>query len=351
MTSKLCLFATLTELSIKDIHISILTWVLIPLQIPSLWWLSVLFSIAPTGKIQSQCIKAPLPELLMLSLVGQFNNCVSLIDHIVAPPLCSLRLECTLVPVDQELDWALNIIEQWTSQWFLCNVIACQLCIVTIVRSTLIVGNPNHFSSLKNWGTCEAASVRSKCHVDGMSMLNFHFDWESSEEVSSCSHWLISSFCPIFSVAESLILWVNDNIFFFHENSIEEILLSFCNLLVLHVTEDSAGLILVLLDNPGLQEGSLDILLPSLKMIYFMDPKFGENNTCFNTLLSVIQQWRCIHLPIQNINIVWEEDPHLHMNQGQQDVPTEQGVHTIELSSLKMSDEFWLVLDDASEWL
>jgi len=290
MISKLRLFATLTELSIKDaINISILTWVLILLQTPSLRWLSILDSITPTGEIQGQRNKAPLPELSMLSLVRWFDDCVSLIDHIVATPVCSLRLECTSVPVGRELDWVLDITEQWTSQWSLRNVIARRLCVVTIVRSTLIVGNPNQFSALSTWGTCEAASVRLKCHIDGTSMLSFHFIWESPEEVTSCSHRLFSPFHPIFLVTESLILWVGDDMFSFHDNSlaIEEILPSFYNLQVLHVTEESVVFIIFLLYNPELQEGSLNILLPSLKMIYFMDPKFGENDACFETLLLV----------------------------------------------------------------
>ena len=183
----------------------------------------------------------------------------------------------------------LDITEQWTSQWSLRNVIARRLCVVTIVRSTLIVGNPNQFSALSTWGTCEAASVRLKCHIDGTSMLSFHFIWESPEEVTSCSHRLFSPFHPIFLVTESLILWVGDDMFSFHDNSlaIEEILPSFYNLQVLHVTEESVVFIIFLLYNPELQEGSLNILLPSLKMIYFMDPKFGENDACFETLLLV----------------------------------------------------------------
>ncbi|EDR14440.1 uncharacterized protein LACBIDRAFT_321507 [Laccaria bicolor S238N-H82] len=349
MTSKVPFFATLTELSIKDVtNISISTWVLILLQTPSLRWLSILFSISPTGEIQSQRNKAPLPELLMLSLAGRFNDCVSLVDHIVAPPLCSLRLECTSMPVGRELDQALDIAEQWTSQCSLRNVIARRLCVVAIVRSSLIVGNPNWFGALNTWGTCEAASLRSKCHIDGTSMLSFHFTWESSEEVSSCSHRLVSCFRPIYSVAESLILWVDDDMFSFHENSlaIEEILPSFYNLRVLHVTEESVVHIINLLYNPELQKGSSDILLPSLKTIYFMDPRFGENDKCFDTLLSVVQQRRRIHSPIQNINIVCDEgeDPRLHMNQRQQDVLTEHGVR-IELSALTMSEEFRFLLD------
>ena len=353
ITPKLPLFATLTELSTKDVeYISISTWVLILLQTPSLRWLSILDSVAPTDEVQSRRVKAPLPELSMLSLLGRFNDCVSLIDHIVAPPLCSLRLECDLVPVGKELDQALHIAEQWTSQWSLRNVIARRLCVVSIVSRTLIVGNPNWFGTLNAWGTCEAASVRSKCHIDGTSMLSFHFNWASSEEASSCSHRLVSSFRPIFSVAESLILWVDDDMFSFHENTraIEEILPSFYNLRVLHVTDELVVFIIFLLYNPELQEGSSDILLPSLKTLYFMDPKFGENDKCFDTLLSLVQQRKLIHSPIQNINIVCDEgeDPHLHMNKRQQDVLTEHGVH-IELSSLKMSEEFRLLLDDASE--
>jgi len=309
-------------------------------------------SCTSSGEIQGLRNKAPLPELSMLSLVGRFDDCVSLIDHIVAPPVCSLRLECTSVPVGRELDQALDRVgEQWTSQWSLRNVIARRLCVVTILRSTLIVGNPNCFGTSDHWGTCEAASIRSKCHIDGTSMLSFYFIWESSEDASSCSRRLISSLRPIFSVAESLILWVDGDMFSFHENSlaIEEILPSFYNLRVLHVTEVSADFILVLLDNPGLQEGSSDIPLPSLKTIYFMDPRFGEKDECFDTLLSVVQQRRRIHFPIENINIVCDgDDSHLHMNQRQQDVLTEHGVH-VELSSLTMSEEFRLVVDDASE--
>ncbi|KIK05667.1 hypothetical protein K443DRAFT_90785 [Laccaria amethystina LaAM-08-1] len=351
ITPELPLFANLTELSTKDVvDISVSTWVLILLQTPSLRWLSILDSIAPADEVQSRRIKAPLPELSMLNLVGHFDDCVSLIDHIVAPPLCSLRLECTLVPVGRELDPVLDIAEQWTSQWSLRNVIARRLCVVTIVRNTLIVGNPNWFGTLSAWDTCEAASARSKCHIDGTSMLSFHFTWASSEEVSSCSRRLVSPFRPIFSVAESLILWVDDEMFSFHENSlvIEEILPSFYNLRVLHVMKHSVVFIVFLLYNPELQEGSSDILLPSLKTIYFMDPRFGENDECFDTLLSVVQQRRRIHSPIQKINIVCDEgeNPHLHMNQRQQDVLTEHGVH-IEFSGLKMSEEFRFLLDHA----
>jgi len=349
MTSKLRLFATLTELSIKDvINISISTWVHILLQTPSIRWLSILNSIAPTGEIQGQRNKAPLPELSMLSLVGPFDDCVSLSDHIVAPPVCSLRLDCTSVPVGRELDRALDIAEQWTSQGSLHNVIARRLCVVMIVKSSLIVGNPNWFGALDTWGTCEAASVRSKCHIDGTSMLSFHFSWGNSEEASSCSHRLFSSVRPIFSVAESLILWIDDDMFSFHENylAIEEILPSFYNLEVLHVGEESVVFIIFLLYNPELQEGSSNILLPSLKTIYFVDPRFGENDKCFDTLVSVVQQRRGIHSPIQNINVICDEgeDPHLHMNQRQQDVLTEHGVR-IELSSLAMSEEFRFLLD------
>jgi len=202
ITPKLPLFATLTELSTKFVvNISISTWVLILLQTPSLRWLSILDSITPTDEVQSRRIKAPLPELSMLNLVGRFNDCVSLIDHIVAPPLCSLRLECTSGPVGRELDQALDIAEQWTSQWSPRNVIARRLCVVTIVRSTLIVGNPNWFGTLNAWGTCEAASIRSKCHIDGTSMLNFHLFGQALKKPHPA---LIGSFHPFAPFFRSL---------------------------------------------------------------------------------------------------------------------------------------------------
>ena len=111
----------LTELDVRDISDSgpvptVLDWLNFLGGMPSLRWVTLIHAISsPVTDVIYPIIE--LAALEMLSVEDEFREIVTLIEHLIAPPRCGLRLDCweAHVGFDQQKLWAL--IEEKMDSW------------------------------------------------------------------------------------------------------------------------------------------------------------------------------------------------------------------------------------------
>ena len=151
-------------------------WLMNLLQMPHLHWLRIIDSIAPTHETFSPT-QVHLPVLTMLSLSGKFCDCVSLLDHITAPSLISMWLNCSTVEPGHHFTQLLDSIKKNLSAWLLKAGEFPQ--IILMEHGHIFVGNSRRFSSLDNdaWNVSEVASLQSGCHTNDNLICILSLTW------------------------------------------------------------------------------------------------------------------------------------------------------------------------------
>ena len=154
----------LTELDVRDIAHSgavftVLDWLNILGGMPSLRWVSLIRSISSSMTNITYSI-IQLAALEMLSLENGFRENVTMIEHLIAPPRCGLRLDCWDVDLfDQRKLWA--IIEKKMDSW--ANNAPNRFLEVWSTQASLCFGNLLGGLNL-SWVT-EAEVIHHKQHI------------------------------------------------------------------------------------------------------------------------------------------------------------------------------------------
>ena len=117
------ILTSLTELYVDDIAEAsavptVLDWLNILGGMPSLRWVTLIRAIssATTNVISSYPI-IHLPALNMLSVEATLHESVSLVEHLIAPPRCGLRLCCDSVHIGFDQQKLCAIIEKKMDSW------------------------------------------------------------------------------------------------------------------------------------------------------------------------------------------------------------------------------------------
>ena len=155
----------LTELDVRDIADSsavptVLDWLNILGGMPSLRWVTLIYSISSSiTNVIYPLIQ--LAALEMLSVEDEFREIVTLIEHLIAPPLCGLRLICddAHVGFDQPKLWAM--IEKKIDSW--ANNAPNRYLAVWITQNTFAFGNLYRGFEI-GWDT-EAEAIHHKSHI------------------------------------------------------------------------------------------------------------------------------------------------------------------------------------------
>jgi hypothetical protein len=158
----------LTELYVHDISYAsaaptVLDWLNILGGMPSLRWVALICAISsatsPTTNVIYPIIH--LAALDMLSVDGAFHESVTLLEHLIAPPRCGLRLRCDRAHVgfDQQQLWA--IIEKKLDSW--TKNATNRYLEAWSTQNAVAIGNLDRGNEIQ-WGT-EAEVVRNKQHI------------------------------------------------------------------------------------------------------------------------------------------------------------------------------------------
>jgi hypothetical protein len=323
------ILSRLTEFSARNmapvIAPSASMWLMYLLQMPHLRWLSIIDSIAPTHEIFPPT-QVHLPYLTMLSLSGKCCDCDTLLDHITAPSLSSIRLNCSTVEPGHHFTRLLDNVKKNSSAW---SLKADEFPQIILKDGRIFVGNSRRFSSLDidAWNVSEVASLRSGCHANDRPICILSLAWGGFEDDIAYCRPLLFALQPIFKVATSLVLWLNDDDI--RAGSISEKILRlracfhlFEHLHTLHLTNQSSKFILQVLSLPT----SPDIMFPSLKTLCFFLPRFYDQEDHFNALLSFIQIRAQIQQALANIVVSSDATGLSQITQRQTDILKEWGV-------------------------
>ena len=326
------ILSRLTEFSARNIAPvvapSASMWLIHLQQMPHLRWLSIIDSIAPTHDIFPPT-QVHLPHLSMLSLSGKCCDCDSLLEHITAPSLISIRLNCRSVEPGHHFTRLLDNIKKNLSTWSLKTGEFPQ--IILMEDGQIFVGNSSsgRFSGLDTnaWNVGELAPSRSDYHANDRPICILNLARGDSEDNIAFCRPLLFALQPIFKVATSLVLWPNDDNM--RAESISEKILrlrvwfhSFEHLHTLHLTNQSSQIILRILS----LSASPDIMFPSLKTLCFFLPRFYDQEDHFNALLSFIQIRAQIQQPLAKIVVSSDADGLSQITQRQTDILKERGV-------------------------
>ena len=155
----------LTELDVRDIADSgpvptVLDWLNFLGEMPSLRWVTLIHAISsPMTNVIYPIIQ--LTALEMLSVEDEFREIVTLIEHLIAPPRCGLRLFCDNAHVgfEQRKLWA--IISKKMESW--ANNAPNRYLEVWCDEYTFAFGNLHHGLEI-GWDT-EAEAIYRNSHI------------------------------------------------------------------------------------------------------------------------------------------------------------------------------------------
>ena len=297
----------LTELYIADptAFPTVLDWLNILGGMPSLRWLTLVGAISRSAMTNITYPIIHLAALEMLSVDDEFQKSVTLVEHLMVPPRCGLRLRCddARIGFDQVKLWA--IIEKKVNSWAK-NVLNRHLD--TISHPAMVaVGNTRMLDvgSRGTWdGEAEVAHYKQYIHLlDPVMVIELRLS--IPREAFPLFLSLFGLFEPTFFDTTSLNLYID-----YYPNDGHEVFLplvdsfrNFVNLEKMYLMGDSVLEILL----PLIQQQSLPnsvLLLPALQSLCLRSVTLGYTS---DTLLHVVDflRWRGEQgFPVQKINFV-----------------------------------------------
>ena len=293
----------LTELYVHTARrkntVSVLDWLNILGGMPSLRWVTLVNAIssAPANDV---CPVIHLGALDMLSIDGPFHECVTLVNHLIMPPRCGLRLRCDHVNLgfDQRPLWAIikKKIDSYAKNAPNRNLIASSF------YSSVTIKNVLHgpFDDSSGWAT-EAREVHNQQYPHLLDpVLTIKLRLSNPQDSFPLFLSLFALFERTFFDTTYLCLWiyydVDDGADVFLP--LVDSLRVFENLEMLHLVHES----LVKLLLPLLQRAN-SVLFPAVKSIYFRDVTFDQTSDLLLRLTEFLQWRREQGFPIQKIVI------------------------------------------------
>lgn len=295
----------LTELYVRDIAETnavptVLDWLTILGGMPSLRWVTLIHAISSaTTNIAYPIIH--LAALEMLSVDGAFHESVTLIEHMIAPPRCGLRLRCDHAHVgfDQRKLWA--IIEKKMDSW--AKNAQNRHLEASSAEDFVAIGNLPHLGLGCVWGT-EAEVVYYKRHIDLLDpVMTITLRLSNSQDSVPLFLSLFALFERTFFDTTYLKLWISNE-----PDDGPEVYLplvdsfrGFVNLEKMYLGYDSLSKFLF----PLLQDSFPNsVLLPALRSLWFFGATFRNTSDSLRRVADFLQWRREQSLPVPKINII-----------------------------------------------
>ena len=291
----------LTEIYVQQISglsaaPTILGWLNLLGGIPSLRWITIIHGISDATAHTSIPV-IHLNNLEMLSIEGEFHETVTLINHLIMPLRCCLRLRCnnTQMGFDQRILWALlrAKMDSWEKE-----TPNRRLDVVQREDSITVANNHNPACV---WDTGAEAAYYKPIRLDPTLAMTLRSP--NSREVLSLFLQLFGVFEQTFSTTTSLKLWID-----YPGSDGTEVFLplissfpSFEKLSTLYLRHDSHSFLFPLLQRIS---SSGSILLPSLHTVIFINADFRPSSGSLDRVSAFLEWRRKQGFPIYHIDII-----------------------------------------------
>ena len=295
----------LTELYVHDIAETnavptVLDWLNILGGMPSLRWVTLIHAISSaTTNIVYPIIH--LAALEMLSVDGALHESVTLIEHLIAPPRCGLRLRCDQAHVgfDQRKLWA--IIEKKMDSW--AKNAPNRHLEASSAEDFVAIGNLPDLGLGNVWGT-EAEVVYYKRHIRLLDpVMTITLQLSNSQDPVPLFLSLFALFERTFFDTTYLKLWISNE-----PDDGPEVYLplvdsfrGFVNLEKVYLGYDSLSRFLFPLLQHSLPNS---VLFPALQSLRFFGATFRDTSDSLLRVADFLRWRREQNLPVQKINIV-----------------------------------------------
>jgi hypothetical protein len=296
---------SLTELYVNHDNITqanavptVFDWLNILRGMPSLRWVTLIRAISSTpANVIYPVIH--LAALEMLSVDGEFNESVTLVEHLIVPPRCGLRVRCHLAHagVVQRKLWA--IIEKTIDSWAR-NAPNRQL-VASSTQGSVYIGNLPSLGPGFAWGA-EAEDYNWHKHLLDP-VMTITLSLSNPQDTVPLFLSLFALFERTFFDTTYLRLWIE-----YELDDGAEVFLplvdsfrGFVNLEKVYLGYDSLSKFLF----PLLQHSLANsVLLPALKSLMFYDAMFRRTSVSLPRVADFLQWRKEQGFPVQKINIV-----------------------------------------------
>ena len=299
----------LTELYVRDIangSPTVLEWLYILGGMPSLRWVTLIHAIssAPANDI---CPVIHLSALVMLSIDGPFHESVTLVDHLIVPPRCGLRLRCdgAHLGFHQRRLWA-NIekkMDSWARNSPNRHLEASSTYSHWNDGSNVTIGNTRlPGPSGAPWST-EAAEVANGLCAGGSGVdpvMTIVLRLAENQNAVPLFLSLFALFEWTFFDTTHLKLWID-----YYPNDGAEVFLPLVDSFrgLVNLEKLSLGYdIPTDFPFPLLQQAN-SVILPALKSIEFIDAEFHSGSESLNPVVDFLRWRREQGFPVQKIEI------------------------------------------------
>jgi hypothetical protein len=293
----------LTELYVQEITTlplapTVVPWLHLLAEMPSLRRITIIDAISYTAT-EISFPTVHLVNLERLSVEGTFYESVTLINQLITPPRCGLRLRCSdaEVGLDQQRLW--TIIDKKLDFWE--KDTPGRRFMARHNEDTIAIGNLENISAV--WEFSEAEEVYHQRILPLDPLLTVTLSFPTPEDAISLFISLFGLFERTFPTTSSLTLWTD----YEAENGVDEVLRplvdifpSFMNLKELSLTNNCHSFLF-----PHLQRicPPASVLLPALHTVFFTGANFRPNSGSLTPVTAFLQWRRAQGFPIQKVNI------------------------------------------------
>ena len=297
----------LTELYVREITAlnaapTVKSWLHVLGEMSSLRWLTIMDAISSASNDGTILPSIHLAKLEMLRVDGVFHESVTLINQLVTPPHCGLRVDCrhTSLGPDQRILCA--IIERKLKFWE--KDIPDRRFIAEHEEYSVALGNLENIDV--TWGACSAEVVQHSQKFPPWPrsdpVLTIILRLGNTEDVTPLFLSLFALFDHTFATTTYLSLWIDCEV----DNDTEVFLplvnsfRSFVNLKSLDLLHDFHSYLFPLLQHVS---PSNSVLLPTLHTVHFLQADFWRSSGSLACVTAFLRWRREEGFPVQKVRI------------------------------------------------
>ena len=292
----------LTELYVQQITLlnaapTITAWLHLLGKMPFLRRITIIDAISDVIT-QTEFPIIHLVHLDRLSVEGGFHESITLINQLITPPSCGLRLRCNHARFGPEQKMLWTMIDKKLDFWE--KDTPHRRFIANLNEESFAIGNLVNINTV--WEVSEAEELEYNRILPLDPLLTVSLRSHTSDDAISLFLSLFGLFERTFSTTTYLTMWMDyrgvNGLEVFHP--LVEHFHSFVNLETLGLANDSHSYLFPLLQRispPG------SVLLPVLHTVYFINAYFRRNSESLTPLAAFLQWRREQGFPIRKVDI------------------------------------------------
>jgi hypothetical protein len=278
------------------------SWLYLLGEMSSLRWLTIIDAISSASNNGTILPTIHLAKLEMLRVNGVFHESVTLINQLITPPHCGLRVDCKHARLgpDQRILWA--IIERKLKLWE--KDIPDRRFTAKHHQHSVTIGNLEKIDI--TWDACSAKAVYHSQKFPPWPrsdpVLTIILRLGNTEDVTPLFLSLFALFDYTFMTTTYLTLWIDDDV----DNGTQVFLplvssfRSFVNLKSLDLLHDSHSYLFPLLQHVP---PSNSILLPTLHTVHFLQAHFRRDSGSLARVTAFLRWRQEEGFPVQKVHI------------------------------------------------